>query len=252
VELSGAVILAGGRNRPDMVAATGREYRALIPLGGQSLLSRVLTAVAATPNVAKIAVAGPEAVQREVPDDPSVARVTAEGTFADNLLAGVEALGMDGYALVVPADMPMVTPEALENLLARAWESGADLVYPIIERRVTEAAYPGTKRLYVRLREGAFTSGNAVALRPSFLRGHHALLDRLYDGRKSPIALASLLGVAILARMITGRLSVAQVERRANEVVGGRVMALPMPYAELGFDVDKLSDLKAAEAFLRA
>ncbi len=48
--------------------------------------------------------------------------------------------------------------------------------------------------------------------------------------------------------MIARTLPPMIAEARASAIIGGQVRAIISPHPELGFDVDKLEDLRAAEA----
>jgi hypothetical protein len=91
-----------------------------------------------------------------------------------------------------------------------------------------------------------FTGGNGVVLARDFVSPRRELIAHLFAARKSPLKLASMFGLGFIFGLLTGRLSISQLEARAGELIHGRVSAIISPYPELGFDVDKLSDLLLA------
>jgi hypothetical protein len=64
--------------------------------------------------------------------------------------------------------------------------------------------------------------------------------------RKNPLALGSLLGLPIILKYLFGRLSIADVEKRAWDKLALVGRGVIVPYAEIGVDVDKPSDLELA------
>ena len=58
-------------------------------------------------------------------------------------------------------------------------------------------------------------------------------------------------GPANLLRLALGRLSVADLERRATQMVGTGVQAVPVRWPEIAFDVDDADDLTLARQYLR-
>jgi hypothetical protein len=72
------------------------------------------------------------------------------------------------------------------------------------------------------------------------------LIGRLYAARKNPLKLAALFGLPFVFGLLTGRLTIRQLEERACAIISGRVAAVISTYAELGFDVDKAEDLEVA------
>ena len=75
------VILAGGRNSPEMEAATGVSNRALVELGGQTMLSYIVDALAGARGTDRLFVVG------DVPADNRYEQVHGGKTLMDNLLA---------------------------------------------------------------------------------------------------------------------------------------------------------------------
>ena len=148
--------------------------------------------------------------------------------------------------LVVSGDLPLLTVAAVEDFVAQAAAAEADFAYPIIPKEVCEARFPGGKRTYVRLRDGTFTGGNAVAVTRDFTTRRRALITGIYTARKSPVKLASFFGLGFIIGVASGRLSISQIEARASRIIGGRAKAIISRHAELGFDVDKLADLEVA------
>ena len=61
--------------------------------------------------------------------------------------------------------------------------------------------------------------------------------------RKRPLALARRVGGDGLLKLLLGRLSLAEVEARAQRILGVEARALVTPYPEVGVDVDREEDL---------
>jgi GTP:adenosylcobinamide-phosphate guanylyltransferase len=241
-----AVVLAGGEDKGPLREITGVAHRPLIELAERSLLNRTLAAMRAARRIERIALVGGEEVTRAA--DRALFDVAAPACeeFADNILQGVEALGSQGQVLFSPADFPFLTPEALDDFIARAQDAQAALAYPIIRREDSEAKFPGTSRTYVRLRQGTFTGGNIVLAEVEVLRRCRDLVAQIFGHRKNPVRLAQVFGFGFVLRLALGKLDVAQLEQRAAQLLGARVAAVMSGYPEIGFDVDKPADLEDA------
>ncbi|MCH1927236.1 hypothetical protein L6232_20735, partial [Shewanella sp. C31] len=61
--------------------------------------------------------------------------------------------------------------------------------------------------------------------------------------RKRPLALARMIGLDVLLKLLLGRLSVAELEARAGRILGVEARALLTPFPEVGVDVDREADL---------
>jgi GTP:adenosylcobinamide-phosphate guanylyltransferase len=228
-----ALVLAGGR-------ATGLPVarKADLPVGDRRMVDHVAAALRAVPGVERV----------------HVAEGSAEADLVDNLLKALREVGArpDEYVLISSCDIPFVTPEAIVDFLERG-QGRADLYYPIVRREACEARFPGTRRTYVKLREGTFTGGNLFLLRAGSLEPVAEQLRRLFRQRKHPWRLARELGLwftltaALEAAM--GTLSLPKLERRVERLTGLRGKAVVTDFAEIGTDIDKTDDLLLLEAF---
>lgn len=246
-------MLGGGDPGDPFAAAHGVSVKALIPVGGVPMALHVLRALRASGRVGRVAYVGPT-----TPDmDPLIdARITDHGTLLSNLEAGVEALRAAGLSpservLVVTADIPLVTPAQLAQVLDAAPPAAA-LVYPVVRRSDCERAFPNVKRTYARLREGTFTGGNVFLLDPSLIGQFLPRLRAVLAARKAPLKLAALIGPGILLRLLTRRLTVRELEQRVSALLGVPARALITGHAAIGTDVDKEADLMLAETHLSA
>jgi len=234
-----ALVLGGGRQDP-LAARYGVPSKAFLPVAGRPMASWVLAALREG-GVRRIAFAGPYGPLNPEPD----LRLPDAGGLLENVEAGLRALGEDRPVLVVTADIPLLSPQAVAYFLENA--PRAALVYPIVPKEKVEARFPGMKRTYARLREGVFTGGNLVLLDPELFKKALPLAKKVVEHRKNPLALAGLFGWGTILKLLLGRLSVAELEARGAKILGVPVRAMVVPYPEIGVDVDKPEDLTMVE-----
>ena len=244
-------MLGGGDPGDSFAAAHGVPVKALIELAGAPLGLHVLRALRDSGRVERVAYVGPTTPEMDALTDE---RVTDAGSLLANLEAGVRALPGGEQAarvLVVTADIPLVTPQQLRDVLDQAARHpDAGLIYPVVERGACEAAFPGVKRTYVRVRDGTFTGGNLFLLDPRLIGQFLPRLREVLAARKAPLRLAGIIGPSVLLRLLTGRLDVATLERKVSEILGVQARALITPHAAIGTDIDKDSDLELARRVL--
>lgn len=250
-----AVVLAGGKNGPEMRAATGVENRALTPLGGTTMLGCVVAALASAASVGRVFVVGP------VPASESYANVTGGETMLDNLMAGLAAAQADGDGpvLVSTSDIPFLTAAAVEDFVRQASASGADLCFSYVPVALCYAKYAQMKRTAIKMREGKLTLGNLFLVNPRFLMAHQTTITQAYAARKSPFQVGRLLGWGLLARFLGAQtlspalLPVSRLEAGVGRLIGDgcRVSAIRSEFPEIGTDVDKPDDVAAARQMLR-
>ena len=244
-----AVVLGGGDPGDAFAAAHGVAVKPLIALAGHPMGEWVLRALHDSGRIGRIAYVGPLSPDMEALID---VRVTDRGTLIANLEAGVAALREGSQVqlrvMVITADVPMLTGQMLRGVLDAAPDVA--LVYPIVEKSVCEAAYPGVERTYAKLKDGAFTGGNLFLLDPALIGQFLPRLKAVLDARKQPLKLAGIIGPGMLLRMLLGQLRISELERRVSTILGTPVQALITPHAAVGTDVDKEEDLALAEAVL--
>ena len=239
-----AVVLAGGQERGELREMAGVEHRALIVLRGKLMGEVVLSALREAQTIERIALVGPQAVRDAMAGDLFDVWAQSGDSFTGNLKMGIEALQAQGKVLAITADIPFLSPEVVDRYISDALAQEAAAVYPIIPMEEHQRKFPGTKRTYARLREGRFSGGNGVLVDAAFILSQYALIDRLFDYRKSPLKLAGIFGLDFIWGVITGRLTLAQAEARAQKILGVKVVAAICRDPEMGFDVDKVSDLE--------
>jgi len=162
------VVLAGGSTKPETQASGWPEHRALAPVAGRPVLAWVLDALRASPAVSGIAVVGPDALESLLRDGEDLLPVGE--TMWDNVYTGLNRLP-SGPALICGSDIPLLTPDAVSDIVTRGLALSADFVYPIVRREDNEAGCPGLSRTYATVREGTFTGGNLMLVNgPALLR----------------------------------------------------------------------------------
>lgn len=237
-----AIVLAGQPNHGMLRALHSNAYEAEIPVGGRAMADWILDALSATPSVTSIGLVGPSSLARE----GIILAPVKDSLFANILQGLLTAPDEQSPVLFVTSDIPWITSSIVEEFIQLA-PPEVDVVYPIIPRSVAESRFPGTKRTYVRLKEGVYTGGNLFVARPTAIPRLKERAEVLLAHRKSPILLARDVGVGLLVRLLLGKLSIPQAENKVGGILGIQGRALVFPHAEAGVDVDKPEDLALAE-----
>jgi CTP:molybdopterin cytidylyltransferase MocA len=244
-----AVLLAGGSIPEELRAATGATERALIEVGGVPIIESIVDSLRQVPVIERIVVVStPGALERlngKVIGVPSGDRMVA------NLLAGANAAQSEEI-LIVTGDVPLVSAATWQEFIDGAARQRLEAAYPVVRRQTVEQQFPGGKRTYGNLKDGAFTGGNAFLFPRKRLPALETLIDTAYSARKNPFRLARMLGLGFIMKAVTKKLAIADVEKKMTSILGCRAGAVIMEDATIAFDVDKVSDLEAANQHLSA
>ena len=233
-----AVVLGGGNPNDPLALEAGVAVKSLIRIGHQVMAAYVLQALRAG-GVQNIVYVGPIVPELE----PFIStHVPARGTMLENLQAGLEPLKSESRVLISTADIPLLSQAAVEDILAK--DVGIGLVYPVVSKESAERAFSGGKRTYARLREGTFTGGNLFLLEPRLINAFLPRLEYVLAHRKNVIRLAGMFGIGALLKLLIGQLSKTELEQTVSRILGVPAQALVTEFAEIGFDVDKRSDLE--------
>ncbi len=243
------ILLAGAPNDGPLREIDPVSHEALIKVGGRPMFLYVLEALLAA-GVRRVVIVGPPELEEPTGWPEGVLRVDPAGSLIANVFCGLEALGGHRPVLVATADIPLLSKEAVEGFLEECRKTPGDFYYPLIPQDIMERSFPHLQRTYFTLREGSFTGGNLVLLRPHAAVGFEDLLQEVIAFRKKPWRIVSLLGFSFALRFLLKRLAIGDAVRRVEELTGLRGVAVICPWAEIGFDVDKPHQFLAVKVAL--
>lgn len=249
-----AVALAGGILESDFRKA-GYDVvnKAYLPIGGTTMLERVLRALRAANCIGRIrCVTQPDAFARTFgAESPLCDDVIAPGgDLIDSVLAGFAGVPDDRMVLIAATDLPVVSANAIDAFGRRAVAMTFDLGYGCVRREAHDAAYPEVRHTWVRLREGTFCGAGVSIIRAGAAPRITSILREFAAARKSPLRLASLFSPFLVARVALGLVGIVELERRADELTGIRCRGIPCDEPELAVNVDRLDDLRTVERIL--
>ncbi len=241
----GAVILAG-KTVGDTLSH-GQQSKALLEIAGKPMVSYILGALHASQHIQHITYVGDISTKLGAPQPDAV--VPAGEQMASSMALGLGVALAKGYEriLLLTADVPWLTTEAINRFIDNSPD--ADLVYPIVSKATAEAQFPGQKRTFVKVADGAFTGGNLFLLKPACVPRLLSVADKLYRSRKNPVGLAGILGFDVVIKLLLGRISIAELEARASRILGASARVFISQDASIAADVDKLEQLPTELSF---
>ncbi len=244
-----ALIAAGGIPLPEdpLYPYTKGKPKALVDIGGKPMIQWMLDALGGAACIHELVIVGLN------PDTGLVYPrqihfVDDQGDLLSNVKAGLDRVGelepVSNHTLYASCDIPSITPAIVEWRVQSALDADTDMDYAAIERSVMEQRFPHSKRTYVRLKHHEVCGSDMNLLRLTMVRNEE-LWARLVEARKSPLKQAALFGLDTLLLLLSRQLTFERGERiiRNRFGINGRIHL--SPYAEIGMDVDKPSQLEA-------
>lgn len=241
-----ALILSGDKNKD----LSGGLTKALARIKDRVMIDYVVAALKESDLVDNITVVGPVAQLGLHLEDKVSYIVEGVDDLIDNTIIGLKPFKGDARVLVLTCDIPYLTPEAVDHFIEKSEEAGADLCYPIVNKKDNEVRFPDSKRTYARLKDGTFTGGNLFYVNPEIVESSANIARRLVEYRKKPWKMCSVLGWDFVLRLMMGNLTITGVEERLSRLLNIKLAAIISPYPEVGNDVDKERDLLLAREYL--
>lgn len=250
------VITAGGRAPKCEFAAgfDGLDYapeavendsliKALLRVGGVTLLERVWQAVHGCPQVEQVVLVG-SARLRTWAQEREVKWIAELSEAHENLLVGLQAVAQFPRVVYLSSDLPFITDAAVFRFI-QACPAEAQFCYAIVRREVFDTRFPASPSTYARLKDGEFAAGNAILMDPAAMLRQAEWMRRVARNRKNLWKIAALAGPAMLWKFMTRQLTVADVEHRASRLLKLRCRAVECE-PELAYDIDTAQDYQHA------
>ncbi len=183
-----ALVLAGGPADELSAVTPGAPNKAFITIGGMTLLERTLRALRASASISRIVVVAPPHTHDRA-EFALADECRRDGVLIrDSLRSGLHGLPPNAQILVSASDLPVLTAQSVDDYVMRAYETGADVTYGCVERKIHLAKYPQVPHTWAPLRDGTFCGTGFVTLRPRIWPSLERFIERLGQARKNPAA----------------------------------------------------------------
>lgn len=251
-----AILLAGSRPIPDPLAvAAGVAVKPLVPVAGEPMINHPARALLAHPAIGRLVVLtqAPELFAADpatawLAEHPKVRFEKSGGGIASSIMALLDRADLPFPLLMTTADHVLLDGAMLDQMVGQAF--GADIAVAMVERATLLARYPGSRRTWLKFRDGWWSGANIFWFGSGKARPVVALWQEVEQDRKKGWKILSAFGpLALLGavfRISTLRGGIARVGRRFGLVA--RLVA--MEKAEACIDADKPDDVLLIEAIL--
>ena len=240
------VVAAGTTGDPELARLAPGANKALTPIQGRPAVSILVDNLKNCEAVSRVILVGDGAVQKAAPKANVL--IDAADLEADSIMEGIRAAGDAARVLILRADMPLVSPEALSDLLTYAPD--ADVVYPIIEEPDMKSDFPERSPYYLKTKEGHFTGSTCVLVRPKIALSADRLLATLLEARTNPTALVGLVGPLFAMKVMVSSIGLGEFESHLCQSCQFTCRVFVSHYPELFISIDSARDIPMIEQAL--
>ena len=237
-----AIILAGQRPGKDPLAAHfGTEYKALVPIDGEAMLTHVVRTANSCPEIGKLFVLGqnPAVLQAAVDaGGGAVIRQSGKG-ISQSLKALLDSGEVAMPWLVTTADHPLLDKAMIAEFLRK---TDGDLSVAMVEKKVMLARFPGAQRTWLRFADGAWSGANLFAFANPNVSAALDLWAQAEQDRKQAWKLFLHFGPWLALRALTRTIGLSDAFVRAGKRLGLQANLVAMSDPVAAIDVDKPAD----------
>lgn len=234
-----AIVLAGAMT--DTADDSGTlEPRAMLEIGGMPMFKHVINALRQS-GIRDIVVVGRPAL----PDSTEYRLYRSEYGITANVRNGLGRV-IAPMVLVCFDDTPFVEPEAIQDLVARAQNTDADVIYTVASLEKCAREFKGMAKTSFRLREGRFCGAGVIVVKNlDAARKATDHIEALHTNRKTKHGLALTLGIraacrAVMTLLFPNTAGLETVEAILTRRLGLTVKILEVPPC-LAIDIDDRS-----------
>jgi CTP:molybdopterin cytidylyltransferase MocA len=254
-----AIVLAGDRTRNDPLAQSAAAgSKALVEIGGEPMVYRVLRALRESRTVARTILAGPSADALDSAEQlktwinageldwqpPS----SSPSTSAWEVMRDVDS---EQPVLLTTADHPLLTAEMVDAFGRQSLADDVDVTVGLAPYALVQEAYPNMRKTVLRFSDGEFCGCNLFAFLTPEGRSMADFWRRIEQQRKKPLRVIGMLGWRAVIRYRLGLLPLDEALGKLGKRLGLRLRAVILPYANASIDVDSIADLALVRDSLR-
>ncbi len=238
------LILAGASKRGELEELEGVNNKSFIIINGRPMLKIILDTLNKVEKIGEVVIIGPVDDLKKFQNEMSnIKLVPQQDSMLGNLAAGLSVLEPHEPCIVMSADTPLLTVDAINDFFELCRPHDMDLYYPIIHKKVCEERFPEVKRTYMHTKEGTFTGGNMMMLKPYWIIEQIDRLNVYFSYRKKPWKLVQTLSFKLIIKYILRTLSLKEVSEYLSNLFNIKAITVISSFPEIGVDVDKPDDI---------
>lgn len=249
-----AIVPAGGTIDPTFAGQVGTDEKALIEFSGRTMLDSVLGALRQSGMIRDIVVVGSKGVQERAANFAAIG-LDQGSSGPENIFRGLDKLKEKNadlhHTLIVTCDLPFLTGDIVRRYLELC-PLEKDICVPVIEAADFNTAYPGTSSTFVKTKDGTFTIGGMFLMNAQMMPVIRPSIEKVFAKRKSKLGMAALIGPAFAFKYLTKTLTIKDLEKKIESMLGCTGKAVRGAPVELAYDIDYQDDYDYAVKLMEA
>lgn len=252
-----AIVLAGRRDgaTDPLAQEAGVSHKCLVPVAGRPMLLHVIEALAGTGRIGEIRVVIEDpAILARLPAlrgliaNGRVTGVAAQPNLVDSVLAGAEGAAFPLF--ITTADNVLLSPPAIDEMLAGCAAAQADAAVAFARRDSVLAAHPEGQRKFYRFADDSYSNCNSYWLRD---RAALKAAETFRTGGqfvKHPLRIVGAFGLLNLIRFRYGIGTLADTFARFSRRFRMTISPVILSDGAVAIDVDHARSRRVAEAVM--
>ncbi len=251
------LLLAGRRPGSDPIADYFKtKYKVLAPVADKPMLIHTLCSLDALERVSKIFVVTqePEDIQTEIaayPLSDKVRFIKSDGGIADSILSVWQGEKLSPPLLVTTADNCLLGEGHVNDFLAQAENSQADLYLGLVEKTTLTKHYPESRRTWLQFKDTSVTGCNLFLLKNNQAGNLINFWKAFETSPKKVFKLAWTIGPLVFTKFYFKRLGLDEAFNIISSRSGTRVQPVKLNDPDVAIDADKVSDIVQIESILK-
>lgn len=256
------ILLSGDRPGDALAQMSPGKRKAFLPLNGRPMICYVLDVLLSARGITHITIVANRVADFQASADVATL-VTARGatarvSFAEgadspagSVLKIAQELGPSKAVLVTTADNPLLSVATLEQFCdGVSRDPELDAGVGLAREADIRAAFPDSKRTFIRLGGAGVSGCNLFALMPGVGPRAASAWREVEGRRKKPWQLILHFGVFTLLRALLGLLDLDKAFKAASKTLGLRAKPILLDDAVAAMDVDRPEHIAIAESVL--
>lgn len=238
---SAAIIMAVGKSTDtELAKVSNNSHKGMVAFNGRPAISYLVDNIRQCDLITEVVLVS----DRQTADTIGGVDhfIEACGDECGCVMAGIKAIQDAPRSLILNADMPLVSSEALSDFLTYAPD--CDIVYPVVEKADVKEYFPERQAYYVQTKEGKYTGSSCLLFKPEIALKHECLLTRLLNARKAPKSLIGLLGAGFALKFMLSTLALKDFETQLTSSLGLNCRVFVSHYPELLISIDSPEDIR--------